>query len=285
MLRRPVGGRQDSQSEGARVNNELAGTTRRLRQEPALTAPRTDLRITRSAVENACVLTVRGVLGHLTYLPLRDAIVKAALDEPAAVVIEISDLRIHDDPALSVFTSARWQVSEWPDTPIGLVCTSAHRLKALRHKAVTRYVPAYPSLQSAIADLAADASRRYRQRVRAELPALKSSTVRSRELTTQWLTAWGRTDFITAVSVVATELVQMALAETDGPIALRLETDGSTIKVALQFSRAATVVRQKSRSDTVSELDLIAGSCRVWGSHIGAAGDTIWVVLGPENRF
>jgi hypothetical protein len=245
----------------------------------------TGLQITHSAVGDACVLNVRGVLAHRTFLPLRDAIVKAALDEPAAVVVEITGLRVRDEPALSVFTSARWQVSEWPDIPIGLVCTHDHRLKALRHNVITRYVPAYPSVRSAVADLAADASRRYRRRVRAELPALKSSTARSRQLTTQWLTAWGRTDFITAVSVVATELVQMALAETDGPIVLRLETDGSTMTVVLQFSRSAKVVRQTSRVDAISELDLVAASSRAWGSHIGAAGETVWVVLGPENRF
>lgn len=267
------------------MDDELSGTRRRSRQERPLTEPRSGLRIVRSALENASVLTVRGVLGHQTYLPLRDAIVKAALDEPAAVVVEITDLRINDDPAMSVFTNARWQVSEWPDTPIGLVCARADRLKTLRHSAVTSYVPAYPSLHEAVADLAADASRRYRRRVRAELPAVKSSTARSRKLAAEWLTAWGRSDFTGAVSVVATELVEMALAQTDGPIALRLETDGSTITVALQFSRSAAVVRQKSRDDTVSELDLIAGSCRVWGSHMGAACDTVWVVLGPENRF
>jgi hypothetical protein len=267
------------------VNDKSSRTGRGLRQEQALTAPPSGLRITRSAAESACVLTVRGVLGHPTYLPLRNAIVKAALDEPPAVVVEITDLRINDDPALSVFASARWQVSEWPDTPIGLVCARADRLNTLRHSAVARYVPAYPSLQEAVVDLAADASRRYRRRVRAELPALKSSTAQSRQLTAQWLTAWGRTDFTAAVSVVATELVEMALTETDGPIALRLETDGSTITVALQFCRSTTTVRQNSRADTVSELDLIAGSCRVWGSHIGATGDTVWVVLGPENRF
>jgi hypothetical protein len=241
--------------------------------------------MTHSAFGDACVLTVSGALGHLTYLPLRDAIVNAALDEPAAVVIEITDLDIHDDPALAVFTSARWQVSEWPNTPIGLVCTRDHRLKALRHNVITRYVPAYASVQSAVADLSADASRRYRQQVRAELPALQGSTARSRQLTTQWLTAWGRTDYSTAVSVVATELVEMALVETDGPIVLRLETDGSTMTIALQFSRSTKKARHASGGDAISELDLIAASSRVWGSHTGAAGDTVWVVLGPENRF
>jgi hypothetical protein len=249
-----------------------------------MTGRRRDLRITPRVVDDACVLIVDGVLNASTYLPLRDAIIKAALDEPTAVVVDITGLVIRDDAALAVFTSARWQVSEWPDTPIGLVCAHPSRLNIVRRKGITRYVPIYPSLGSAISDLAADAARRYRRRVRSVLPALTSSIARSQELTAQWLTAWSRTDFTATVSVAATVLAEMAIAGTDDPFALRLETDGSTMTVAVQYSPSAKIVRQESDDDRVSGLDLIAASCRVWGRHTGAAGNTVWVVLGPENR-
>ncbi len=245
----------------------------------------TGLRTSRSAVADACVLTAYGLLDDSTYLPLRDAIVKAALDEPVSVVVDITALSVRNDAALAVFTSARWQVSEWPDIPIGLVCAHDYRLNALRHNAITRYVPVFPTVQLAVTDLAADALRRYRRRVRVELPPLTSSSARSRQLTAQWLTAWSRTDFITAVSVIGTELVEIALTKSDGPVALRLETDGSTMAVAVQFTRSASVVRREAVDGVVSELDLIAASCRVWGSHSGADGDIVWAVLGPENRF
>jgi hypothetical protein len=231
------------------------------------------------------VLTIEGVLGDTTYLPLRDAIVTAALDEPTAVIVDVTRLVVRDDPAWSVFTNARWQVSEWPDTPIALVCAHGHGQNALRRNGITRYVPAYRTLEAAVTDLAADAARRYRRRVRAVLPAVKSSTAQCRRLTAQWLEKWARTDFSHAVSIVATELVEIALADTDSPLVLRLETDGSTITVAVQHSGSAKTVRRESLGDQITGMDLIAASCRVWGSHTSATSTTVWVVLGPENRF
>jgi hypothetical protein len=96
----------------------------------------------------------------------------------------------------------------------------------------------FPTLECAITELPADGLRRYRRRVRAELPATKTSIHRGRQLVAQWLTAWSRVDFIHAVSIVATELLEMAVA-----------------------------------------------NCRVWGTYTSAAGNTVWAVVGPENRF
>jgi len=244
-----------------------------------------ELRISATDAADARVLTVDGVLDDTTYIPLREAIVKAALDEPIAVIIDVNRLTVRDDPAWAVFTSARWQVAEWPDIPIGLVCAHDQGQHALRRNGITRYVPVYPTLQRAFAELAADGLRRYRRRARAALPGVKSSIRRCRELCAQWLTAWSRIDFIHAVSIVASELVEMAVAETDSAFSLRLETDGSTVAVAVQHVGATTALRRESTGETVSGLDLVAASCRVWGSYSSAAGNTVWAVLGPENRF
>ena len=172
-------------------------------------ADRRELHIRRHrSTDDARVLTLDGVLDATTYLPIREAIVKAALDEPRAVIIDVSGLTVREDPAWAVFTSARWQIAEWPDVPIGLVCAHDQGQNALQRNGITRYVPLYTTLESALAELAADGLRRYRRRARASLPAARSSIRRSRELAAEWLTAWSRTDFIHVVSVVATELVE-----------------------------------------------------------------------------
>ncbi|MBV8862828.1 MAG: sulfate transporter [Mycobacterium sp.] len=238
-----------------------------------------------SAVSEACVLTVGGVLDDTTYIPLREAIVKAALDEPRAVVVDVTKLVVRDDAAWTVFTSARWQVAEWPDVPIGLVCGHDQGQSALRRNGITRYVPVYSTLRSAISELLAGESRRYRRRAKALLPATKSSAWRCRTLTAQWLTAWSRTDFIHAVSIVTTELAEMTLTGTHGPFSLRLETDGSTVAVAIQHIDAVDIRGRESLDDNVSRDDLIAGNCRLWGTYMCAAGHTVWAVVGPENRF
>jgi hypothetical protein len=246
---------------------------------------RSPLGLTGSSVHDICVLAVDGVLDDTTYIPLRDAIVEAALDEPRAVIIDVTGLVVRDDPAWAVFTAACWQVTEWPDTPISLVCAHDQGQHALRRNGITRCVPVYPTLQLAVADLSATELRRYRRRARALLPAMKTSTQRCRELTTQWLTAWSRTDFMHTVSIVATELVETALANTDSAFSLRLETNGSTVTVAVQYLGAAPPTGQNPTGGTVCGLDLVAATSRVWGSYTAAAANTLWAALGPENRF
>jgi hypothetical protein len=246
---------------------------------------RSPLRLVASAARDICVLIVDGVLDDTTYIPLRDAVVEAALDEPRAVIVDVSGLMVPDAAAWGVFSSARWQVTEWPDTPIGLVCNHHHQ-GAVCCSGLAPYVPVYPTRQSALAGLTADGLRRYRRCARSALPGLKSSSQRCRALTAEWLTAWSRTDFIPAVSIVATELVEIALANTDGAVSLRLEADGSTVAVAVQYAGAAPpAAARHSISGTACGIDLVAATSRVWGSYTASAGHTVWAVLGPENRF
>jgi hypothetical protein len=254
-------------------------------EEWVLAGQRSELRIAASTLEDTRVLTIDGLLDETTYVPLRDAIVKAALDEPLAVIVDVNKLSVRDDPAWAVFTSARWQIAEWPDIPIGMVCAHDHGQNALRRNGITRYVPAYPTVASAITELAADGLRRYRRRARVSLPLAESSIRRSRELVADWLAAWSRTDFAHAVSVVATELVEMALADAASALSLRVETDGSTVAVAVQHVDIENAGRRKFIGETVSGLDLVAANSRVWGSYTSAAGNTVWAVVGPENRF
>ena len=96
------------------------------------------------------LLNVDGILDSTTYLPLRDQIIKAALDEPRAVVIDVSRLTVPSPSAWAVFTSARWHVEMWPDVPILLVCSHPEGRKIIERNGITRYVPVYPSTAEAI---------------------------------------------------------------------------------------------------------------------------------------
>jgi hypothetical protein len=254
-------------------------------EEWAMRDGRSELRVGGKDVDGARVLLVEGVLDASTYVVLRDAIVKAALDEPRVVIVDITWLTVREDPAWAVFTSARWQVAEWPDVPIGLCSSHERDRNNLRRNGITRYVPVFATVESALTELAADGLRRYRRRARASVPALQSSIHRCRELATQWLTEWSRTDFIHVASLVASEMVEAALAATDSEFALRIETDGSTVSVVVQHVGIAAAAGQKSKGDNLSGLDLVAAHSRTWGTYTTLSGNTIWAVVGPENRF
>jgi hypothetical protein len=60
------------------------------------------------------LLTIAGILDRLTYHRVRDNVIKAALDEPTAVIVDVNALQVPALSAWAVFTSARWHVSVWP---------------------------------------------------------------------------------------------------------------------------------------------------------------------------
>jgi hypothetical protein len=233
------------------------------------------------------VLKACGVLDTTSYLSLRDRIIKEALEEPKAVIVDVGELVVPAESAWAAFTSARWHVGRWPEVPIALVCERVAVRQAIARNGIARYVPVYATVESAIAALSRAGPRPYRRRARADLPAQLTSLRRSRELVAEWLTAWSQADMIPVAKVVVTALVENVLAHTDGPPAIRLETNGAAVTVAVEdASHVPAGVREGSTlTEAPSGLRIVSALCRMWGNSPTPAGKTVWVVMGPENRL
>lgn len=242
------------------------------------------LAVSADAVGSAVVLAASGALDASTYLRLRDTIVKAALEEPDAVIVDISGLSICTESVLAVFTSARWLVGKWPEVPVALVCDRPLVRSAIARNGVSRYVPVYSTVQTALADVGHTP---YRRRARATLPADLMSLRRSRELVTEWLTAWSQPELIPVAKVIVTAFVENVLQHTDSEPSMRLETDGTTVTVAVEdSSRAlASVHEPQSGCEPPSGLKIVSALCRAWGNSPTPSGKAIWAILGPENRL
>ena len=106
-----------------------------------------------TTADGASVLTVSGVLDGTTYVSLRDAIKKAALDRPRAVIVDIAGLIVIGGSAWAVFPPAGWYISDEQNVPMGFICNTIDGRRALCRNAVDRYVPAYRTLNAAIAEL------------------------------------------------------------------------------------------------------------------------------------
>jgi anti-anti-sigma regulatory factor len=246
-----------------------------------------DLSVAADAADAAGVLlTVRGTLDSVTYRSLRDHIIKAALDEPKAVIVDFTYLDIPAESALAVFTSARWHVAKWPEVPIMLVCEHAEGRAAIRRTGVARYVPVYSSVDAAL-EAASGTGMSPRRRARAQLPARLESLRRARELVADWLTAWSQPELIGVTKVVATALVENVLRHTDSDPAVRLETDGSAVTVAVEDgSHVPAGPREEPKPRAApSGLHVVSALCRAWGNAPTSTGKTVWAVIGPENRL
>jgi anti-anti-sigma factor len=234
-----------------------------------------------------CLLTVDGVLDTSTYLHLRDAIIKAALDEPQAVLIDVNALDVPASTAWSVFTSARWHVSTWPDVPIALVCAHHGRRRTIERSSVTRYVPVYPSVDRALAAVA-DGRARARARARIDLPASLASLRKAREFVAQWLEEWSHRELIAVATVVVNVFVENVLQHTASAPVLILESDDGAVTVSVRDNSSTPAARHEDPyrgGERVSGLAIVASVCRAWGSSPTPSGKTVWAVLGPENQL
>jgi hypothetical protein len=238
-------------------------------------------------VGTACLLTVHGVLDSTTYLKLRDAITKAALDEPRAVLVDVNGLCVGASSAWSVFTSARWHVSTWPDVPVMLICGQDDRRSTIARTGVTRYVPAHATVEAALAALSDDRPCA-RQRARAEFPAALASLCGARELIAEWLSAWDQTKLIPVAKVVVNVFVENVLQHTACAPVVVLESNGSWVSISVRDGSTAPAVRHEDPyrgGDPVSGLAIVASVCRAWGSMPTSSGKAVWAVIGPENRL
>ncbi|HME46624.1 sulfate transporter [Mycobacterium sp.] len=233
------------------------------------------------------VLHARGFLDARSYVPLRDAIIAAALNGPRAVIIDVTTLVVAAPSAWAAITSARWHVTRWPDVPIALACAHPEGRAAIGHS-VGRHVPVYPSVRQAIDALPNPGRSSDRPRRRVALPATPASVARSRELIAEWLIDWQRPDPIFTAKLVVTVLVENVLKHTDSVPVIRLEISEDVVTVAVEDHSTAPAVRRewsKSGGDEVSGLAIVAALCRSWGNAPTSSGKAVWAAIGPENHL
>ena len=252
-----------------------------------MTKPANRLVVHADTLRSCRLLTVSGVLDSATYLELRNVIIKAAMDQPRAVLVDVTNLWVPASSAWSVFTSARWHVSTWPDVPILLTCSHENGRDDIARNGVARYVPVYPSAELALARLV-DRGQPFKRRARAELPAVPASMRRARRLVTESLLEWSLPELVAVSTVIVNVFVENVLEHTESAPVLRLESRGTTVSVAVEDGNPVLPVRHEDGSvggRRVSGLAIVAAVSRVWGNLPTPSGKTVWAVVGPENRL
>ncbi|OBH90359.1 sulfate transporter [Mycobacterium scrofulaceum] len=233
------------------------------------------------------VLVVDGVLDSSTYRGLRDTVIKAALDEPRAVIVDVDRLRVPTDSAWTVFTSARWHVSTWPDVPILLVSAESSVRRAIIGAGVARYVPVHASRELAM-EAVRCRSLQVRRRARTELPRSDGTLGMARAVVTDWLTEWRQSDVIPVATTVATVFVENVLDHTDSAPVLVVESYREAVTVAVEDGSDQLPVRHEDArrgAEIVSGLAIVAALCRAWGATPTSSGKTVWAMVGREDRI
>ncbi|BCZ20410.1 STAS domain-containing protein [Mycobacterium senriense] len=245
------------------------------------------IQIHRESHQDLPILTVEGVLDSSTYRTVRDTVIQAAIDEPAAVIVDINRLHAPSASAWTVFTSARWHVSVWPDVPILVVCAEPQLQREISTVGVTRYVPIHSTRELAL-DAVGSQSKRVRRRARTSLARNISSLEIARRVIAEWLTQWGIREMIPIAATLATVLVENVFDHTQSAPVLIVESYQDAVTVAVEDSSAHLPGRHEDSefgANIVSGLAIVAALSRAWGASPTLSGKTVWALIGRENRF
>ncbi|OBA59698.1 sulfate transporter [Mycobacterium sp. 1100029.7] len=236
--------------------------------------------------DSVAVLTVGGVLDASNSGALRDSISKATLQEPSAVIVNISGLKVPAESAWSAFISAHLQLGTHVKAPIVLVSGDRTAREAITRSEITRFMPVYSTEKGAFKALGR-LTRQPVQRADAELPANLTSLRESRRLIREWLTQWKQSGLIPVALVVVNVFVENVLEHTGSVPKMRIETDGVTATIAVSDESTSPAVRLPSpdKGIDVSGLAIVDALSRAWGSTPTSSGKTVWAVIGPENQL
>lgn len=99
--------------------------------------------------DSVVILTADGALDSSSSALLRDSLTRATLEQPSAVIVNVTELQVAEESAWSVFISARWQADFRADVPVLLVCGHRAGRAAVTRTGVARFMPVYPTEKAA----------------------------------------------------------------------------------------------------------------------------------------
>ena len=244
------------------------------------------LAVAKRTEQSLVVLTVEGALDTSNSGALRDVIMQATLDEPSAVIVNVSAMQVAAESAWSSLIGARWQLPTKANIPIVLVCADRATRDAVTRRGVAHFMPVYATEKAAVKALDR-LTRRSVQHADAELPANLNSLRESRRLVREWLTTWSQSALIPVALVVVNVFVENVLEHTGSVPMMRVETDGATATIAVSDSSSTPALRLPSPDNgiDVSGLAIVEALSRSWGSAPTSSGKTVWAVIGPENQL
>src|ERR1044072_9421611 len=182
--------------------------------------PADALRIDHRDLLGALVVEADGALDAPSDGARRTVLVKAAVDEPRAVIVDLERLAVSGVTALALFCSVHDQVAQWPGVPLLLAAGDGAPRERIREYRLGRYVPVYASVMGAAAAIDEPPARRIARR---KLPNCLASAALARRFVLDVCSDWPVGPRVREAVVIANELVENTLLHTYSAPMLRLE--------------------------------------------------------------
>ena len=227
----------------------------------------------------AAVVVPEGQLDAVTYSRLRAAMMKVAVDEPRAVIVDVDGLSVDRTAALALFPAVGTELSTWPGLPLLLVASEETSMRMLAEYRMPRFLPVLHSIDAAVAMIGRPPPR---QVARIALPNGYACLRLARAFVRRCCYRWRLFDDRTVDAIwIANELVENTVKHTFGPANLRVELRDNRLTVAVYDDNPTLPWLIEHADDRIVHgLSVVECLSRVWGSSpTPGGGKVVWAVL------
>jgi len=225
------------------------------------------------------VVRLAGELAVATVAPVRLALVKALVEQPDALLVDVADLRVTEPSALSVFAAVARQATDWPGTPL-MICAPTPAVADLLEKGHYGPVGVFPSVAAAIDAVPT----RSLSSLRDILLPTDDAPRRARDLTTGVCLRWDLPALIGPAGLVAAELVTNAVVHARTMIVFGIARRRRYLHIAVRDGStdlpvAVPVPGRPLEPAAPRGLLLVDAVSRRWGSRLSPEGKVVWAML------
>jgi hypothetical protein len=245
-----------------------------------------DVRVDRDPRSGVTTAELSGEVNAGSSGDVLEALLKYATECPAAVVVDVSDVRLGPDARPEVFATAFHMAMRGHGVPILVVGADpalAERLAAFR-----TFVHAYPSRDDAVRALGTWVPRWWHERL---MPTATSRSL-ARGLAGEACLSWGLMHLRESARLIASELVGNAVEHTGQPFSVTVSFSGVYLRIAVQDQswQLPRLIRHDgldpaaARSPRGRGLRLVQSTATHWGAVLVPDGKIVWALLRAHPR-
>ncbi|MDP9799415.1 anti-anti-sigma factor [Catenuloplanes nepalensis] len=226
--------------------------------------------------DSRIVVTVCGELSVNEAGRLRTALLKCLAEQPEALLVDLSGMRVPEPSALTVFTAVVRQAATWPGTPV-LLCAPAPAVAELLAGGGFGKLTMVAGLDEARSLL--DAGDSGMLMVSDDLLPIRGASRHARDVVTDACMRWSLPQLVAPASVVAGEMVANVIDHAGTMMTLRVSLRPRFLYVAVRdgVSEPPDPVLPPFRPG--SGLALINATATHWGWLPAADGKAVWAAL------
>jgi anti-anti-sigma regulatory factor len=238
------------------------------------------LRLRVDVLDEATLVTAVGTLDTASSPHLRTALRKCLVDQPRALVVELSEAVATDANALAVLQAVARQASIWPGLPFA-VAVRAGPIRDDIHR--LGYARSFPVRETTVEALAAIDAGVAQPAVRELLPPISGVARHARAVVTEACVRWRLDHLVGPACVLVTELVVNAVEHAGTTMTLRVSHRPRFLLISVEdgSEEIPRVLRLPADIDPGPGrgLALIEGTASRWGCLPTDKGKVVWAVL------